>query len=105
METEKLKAKMEKVLAQLESFLCESEESFFGSQSPKDLLKIVSANLQSVKSTGYLASPEQMVNMFLPTASLQEIAIDNGWGSQYFELADHFELALEACRSPTIAMA
>lgn len=40
---------------------------------------------------------EKMVNMFLPTASLQEIAMDNGWGSQYIELAGHFEKALKMC--------
>lgn len=97
MENEELKEKMEKVLTHLENFLNESEESLFGSQTPEDLLKVVSANLQSVKSTGYLSSPEQMVNMFLPTASLQEIAMDNGWGGQYIKLANHFELALNVC--------
>lgn len=97
METEAMKDKMEKVLTHLESFLSDSEESMFGSKTPEELLLVVSANLASVKSTGYLSSPEQMVNMFLPTASLQEIAMDNGWGSQYIELADHFEQALESC--------
>jgi len=97
METDELKDKMEKVLAHLVSFLSESEESLYGSQTPNELLKVVSANLDSVKSSGFLSSPEQLVNMFLPTASLQEIAMDNGWGSQYIELAEHFELALEAC--------
>jgi hypothetical protein len=97
METEAMKEKMEKVLTHLESFLSDSEESMFGSKTPEELLVVVSANLASVKSTGYLSSPEQMVNMFLPTASLQEIAMDNGWGSQYIELADHFEKALESC--------
>ncbi|MBB1333491.1 hypothetical protein H5154_08240 [Pseudoalteromonas sp. SR44-5] len=97
METEAMKDNMEKVLTHLESFLCDSEESMFSSKTPEELLVVVSANLASVKSTGYLSSPEQMVNMFLPTASLQEIAMDNGWGSQYVELADHFEQALESC--------
>ncbi|PAJ71781.1 hypothetical protein CJF42_24905 [Pseudoalteromonas sp. NBT06-2] len=97
MEVEAMKDKMEKVLTHLESFLSDSEESMFGSKTPQELLVVVSANLSSVKSTGYLSSPEQMLNMFLPTASLQEIAMDNGWGSQYIELADHFEQALESC--------
>jgi len=97
METEELKDKMEKVLNHLVNFLSESEESLYGSKTPDELLKVISSNLQSVKSSGFLSSPEQMVNMFLPTASLQEIAMDNGWGSQYIELSEHFELALEAC--------
>ena len=97
METKELTDKMEKVLTHLGNFLNESEASLYGSQSPKDLHMIVLENLQSIKSTGNLSSPEQMLNMFLPTASLQDIAMDNGWGRQYIELADHFELALKSC--------
>ena len=36
-----------------------------------------------------------MVTMSLPTASLQEIAMDDGWVSQYIELADHFDEAVQ----------
>lgn len=97
METEKLQNKMVKVLSYLVDFLEDSNESTYANESPKELLKIVTSNLKSVQSSGYLCTPELMIDMFLPTASLQEIAMDNGWGEQYIELSEHFELALDAC--------
>ncbi len=92
-----LKEKMVKVLTHLVDFLADSEPSAYASKLPSDLSKVVSSNLESMKSSGYLSSPEEMNNMFLPTASLQEIAMDNGWGNQYLELASHFEMALGVC--------
>ena len=97
MTDEELQEKMSKVLAYLIDFLKESEPSAYASKTPDELIKVVSSNLESIKSSGFLSSPEQMINMFLPTASLQEIAMDNGWGTQYLELSEHFEIALAAC--------
>mgnify|MGYP005995465715 CR=1 FL=1 len=97
MEPELLRDKMEKVLTHLVNFLSDSKESPYGDETPEELIAVVSSNLQSIKSSGLLSSPEKMTKIFLPTASLQEIAQDNGWGNQYIELAEHFELALKAC--------
>lgn len=97
MNTAELREKMIKVLSHLIDFLSESEPSAYASKTPNELAQVVAANLESMKVSSLLSSPEQMNNMFLPTASLQEIAMDNGWGNQYLELASHFEIALEAC--------
>ena len=83
--------KMERALTYLVELLNDSEPSAYATKTPDDLLQIVSENLESVKSDGCLASPGAMIEMFLPTASLQEIAMDNGWGSQYLELSSYFD--------------
>ncbi|MBU1171701.1 MAG: hypothetical protein KKD44_19280 [Proteobacteria bacterium] len=98
MREKELQQKMEKVLLHIVNFLEDSQESIYANESPKDLLKVANTNLKSVQISGRLSNPELMVNMFLPTASLQEIAIDNGWGSQYIELSKHFDMAFDACR-------
>ncbi len=90
-----MQIKMEKVLTDLAALLEDSEESTWASQSPKELLQIVAENLASIQSSGFLSSPKSMATMFLPTASLQDIAIDNSWGKQYLELANQFELVFQ----------
>lgn len=86
--------KLERALTYLVELLNESEPSAYARKSPSDLLPIISENLASVKLTGCLASPGEISEMFLPTASLQEIAMDNGWGSQYLELSYYFDREL-----------
>ena len=82
---------MEQALSYLLQLLRDSEPSAYASRLPADLIQVVSANLRSVKSAGYLVNPAAITEMFLPTASLQDIAMDNGWGSQYLELSSYFD--------------
>jgi len=98
MNTVEHQKKMEKVLTRLVIFLKKSKESAYASQTPKELVKIALVELNSIQSIGKLHNPNQIENLFLPTASLQDIAIDNGWGEDYLAIAEHFELVLKACR-------
>lgn len=82
---------MKNALSSLIELLNSSEESIYARETPGELLKVVETNLASIKQTGSLLNPETFSEIFLPTASLQEIAIDNGWGPQYLELAKCFE--------------
>lgn len=98
MKTDELKKKMIAILTHLVYFLGNSDSSPHAGSSPDELMSVVIANLANMKLNGVLLNPDDMRNMFLPTSSLQEIAIDNEWGSQYAELARHFEIAFEACQ-------
>jgi hypothetical protein len=97
MNTDERKKKMIAVLTHLVYFLGNSESSLYAGNTPDELMQVVKANLANMKLYGVLLSPDEMKNMLLPTSSLQEIAIDNGWGNQYIELAAHFEIALDTC--------
>jgi hypothetical protein len=98
MNTDELKKKMTAILTHLVYFLGNSDSSPHAGSTPDELMAVVIANLANMKLEGVLLNPNDMKNMFLPTSSLQEIAIDNEWGDQYIVLAGHFEIALEACR-------
>jgi hypothetical protein len=89
--------KMIAVLSHLIYFLSNSESSIHAVETPDELMEVVTVNLRNMKSHGVLLSPDDMKKMFLPTSSLQEIAIDNGWGDQYAELASNFEIVLDSC--------
>lgn len=97
MNNEDLNMKMINVLTHLAEFLKNSDESLYAAETPEQLLKIVNVNLASMQTSGTFDSLEKVQSLFLPTASLQEISIDNGWGEQYIELSKDFELAISAC--------
>jgi hypothetical protein len=97
MNTNERKKNMITVLTHLVYFLSNSESSIHEGKTPDELMEVVIANLANMKLHGVLLNPNDMKNMFLPTSSLQEIALDNGWGNQYIELATNFEIALDAC--------
>ena len=97
MNNEDLKIKMIQVLKHLTEFLEKSDESLYAAETPEQLLNVVNVNLASMQISGMLISSDKMREMFLPTTSLQDISIDNGWGDQYIELSKDFELAISAC--------
>jgi len=96
MKNEDLNIKMIRVLTHLAEFLQNSEESLYAEETPEQLLKIVNVNLTSMQTSGTFDCLEKMQSLFLPTASLQDISIDNGWGEQYIELSKDFECAISA---------
>jgi hypothetical protein len=89
---------METILINLLHHLENSRESLYATETPEELLKIISLELNSVRKTGKLSKLNQMVILFLPTGSLQKIAMDNGWGDEYLVLAKSFDQGLKECR-------
>lgn len=98
MNNDAMKETMMETLVRLASLLDESEPSAYANKTPHELAKVVASNLASMKSSGVLSDSKKMNGMFLPTASLQDIAMDNGWGDQYLALASQFDTCLKACR-------
>jgi hypothetical protein len=47
---------------------------------------------------GDFAKVEDLVTLFAPTGSLQEISISSGWGDAYREIAARFDGAVESMR-------
>ena len=38
---------------------------------------------------------EQLINLFLPTGDLQEIAISSGWGEEYLSISKKFDVLIQ----------
>ena len=92
------KKSMENSLAKLISLLGQSEESVFSNNSPNELTKLISIELEHIRKTGKLAKPDELLFLLLPTNSLQDISIDNGWGDEFLKIADQIEGVLDKCR-------
>ena len=59
-------------------------------ENAKQLRDELDKNVQKFMA-GDPNSLEELRNLFLPTATLQEHAISNGWGAEYLELAAKFD--------------
>ena len=78
------------LLNELLLLLNQSNDSIFANQTVDDIKTIIN---EAINSEDY----HQEVNikavrdLLLPTASLQEISIDNGWGKEFCEIASKIE--------------
>ncbi len=72
----------------------DSEDSLFAIDDASQLLKKLELELEFVKTHGRIKNPLALKFILLPTNSLQDIAIDNGWGEEYIELAEKIESRL-----------
>ena len=96
-EIEMQQQEMEAALLKLCELLEQSEQSLHASESPDILLKKVRRAHSSVSSTGKIFNPHQLLSLLTPTSTLQETSIDNGWGSEFLEIAETIERCIEAC--------
>jgi hypothetical protein len=82
---EELISAFEKTIALLEN----SEDSAWANYSVREAVEILQSALESCRQTQKISSSgrSQINFLFLPTGALQEIAIDNGWGDEYLEIA------------------
>ena len=71
---------------QLISLLEKSEESIYAGVEPSEIIM----NLQSCILDDKI-SQEKLTCILLPTASLQETAIDNGWGDKYSDITKEID--------------
>ena len=81
-----LKNKLNNKLNKLIAYLEQSKESIYTHLTPKDVIKHIKRNRANKKEIEFL---------LVPTGALQEIAIDNGWGYEFNDLANEIEKLLK----------
>jgi hypothetical protein len=83
MEIDKLVSALEKTLF----LLRKSESSFWSSLSVEEVIGILETELDKAKNSQQV-DIHQLKYLFLPTAPIQEISIDNGWGNEFVEISE-----------------
>jgi hypothetical protein len=81
-------------LVRLCSLVRASEDSLFAIDDASHLLQKLEKELEYLKKHGRIKNPIALRFILSPTNSLQDIAIDNGWGEEYVELAEKIESRL-----------
>ena len=82
------------VLQAVAQLLGSSQESPWASLSPRQILKVIDAEIEHLKSRGKLKRREKLVSLFAPAGDIQEISITSGWAERYVELCSQFDKAL-----------
>ncbi len=80
---EELSAAIQKVIEQLEI----SEDSLWAHYNVNDLIGFLSQIRQDVEENRKIDKAILTI-LFAPTGSLQEVSIENSWGTEYLRLAE-----------------
>jgi hypothetical protein len=90
----KLKPNSEKALVQILEqvlfFLEKSEDSIWSDMEVLETVELINNQLTLIKNTSKV-NVSKLYYLFLPTAPLQEIAMENGWVEEYLKLAEQFD--------------
>ena len=79
-----------KILEQVLLFLDKSEDSIWSDMEVSETVELINNQLTLIKNTSKV-SVSKFYYLFLPTAPLQEIAMENGWVEEYLKLAEQFD--------------
>lgn len=71
-------------------YLKQSDESFYTKKNPEDVIKLFNKTISRLKKNKSI-NKSKLSFEFAPTSSIQEIAIDNGWGNEYLKLSEDFD--------------
>lgn len=82
--------KLVAILEDVQSFLAESDDSVWSDMEVVKVTDIIKSSIISLK-TKNKAKLAKIEYLFLPTAPLQEIAMENGWVDEYLVLAEKFD--------------
>ena len=74
------------ILKRTEEYLLRSDESHWASIPLQELLRIVATNIRNLQQHS-IYNRHAVVELFLPTGALQETAIENGWETEFLQLA------------------
>jgi hypothetical protein len=85
-----VKAPLTQVLEQTLVHLEKSEDSIWSDMDVGETVNLINKQLQLLKSSGKV-NVSKLNYLFLPTAPLQEIAMENGWVDEYLKLAEQFD--------------
>lgn len=70
----------------------ESIESVYSHHTPAEMIDLIDRNLDQIKIDSTY-DKEELDLLYAPTASLQDTAIDNGWGEDFLKLASRYDEA------------
>jgi hypothetical protein len=63
-------------------------------ESVEEIIKDIDDYITSLIVLDYTVL-EEIKNQFLPTCTFQELSVSNGWGSEFLELANRFDILYE----------
>ncbi len=85
--------KLIEVLKDTQDRLSRSEDSVWSHHSCAELVALINENLERIaKESTY--DRHELDLLYAPTASLQDTAIDNGWGQEFLLLAERYDAAV-----------
>lgn len=78
------------VLEKTIELLEKSEDSVWANYTVEEAKEILQTELENYQRTREISSSgkARISFLFLPTSALQDIAIDNGWGDEYLQIAN-----------------
>lgn len=82
------------LLEQVINHLDNSEETYWSPLTPNEVKEIIEKEVQHLID-GQVVNKEQLILQFLPTSTLQDISIDNGWGDEYIVLSSKFDKLID----------
>ena len=63
-------------------------------ESPEEIIVELTDSIEALKMSDY-ATLEKIKGYFFPTCSFQELSLTNGWGEEFLELANRFDILYE----------
>jgi hypothetical protein len=70
--------------------LNKSKDSMFSNDTVEEIKKIISENIENIESNNNIDKNKLQI-LFAPTGSIQDIAIDNGWGAEYLIISENVD--------------
>jgi hypothetical protein len=81
---------LSEILEQTLSYLGKSQDSIWSDMEVGETIELLNKQLLLLQTSGKV-NVSKLNYLFLPTAPLQEIAMENGWVDEYLELAEQFD--------------
>lgn len=81
------------VLEETLRFLKKSEDSIWSDMEVKETIDLINKVILALKTTRKIRV-SKLYYIFLPTAPIQEISIENGWAEKFLELAGKFDTCM-----------
>jgi hypothetical protein len=64
----------------------------------EEVINCIDEHIQKLSNSD-ISSLNDLIVLFLPTSDLQEIAISNGWGAEYLNIAEKFDGLIKLIKS------
>ncbi|MGE4158142.1 MAG: hypothetical protein AB7F75_03510 [Planctomycetota bacterium] len=84
-------ASLKNALIEAKVELKTSEDSVYAGRSVEQVVAILDSQIESIE-TSKTIDRMLLANIFGPTASIQEISMNNGWSKKYMKIADVIDL-------------
>lgn len=95
MPTINTKTRLLELLKRVCFLLDNSKESDWSPLSPKEVKANIETEMDLIRQ-GLSIDKDQLIIEFLPTSTLQEIAMVNNWHEEYIRLAKKFDLLIQS---------